>query len=518
MIRMIFPLIKKIGADSKYLVVSFLAGFGLMTLELAATRIVAPYIGNSIYTWTSIIGTVLLGSSVGYVWGGYKIDKNPSQKVVFGLSLGAALFIFLINIFVKILPRLAVSNMPMLLISAISALILFFIPSLLIGAISPCLLKLKTKGIEGVGLQSGLLSAFWAAGSILGTIFTGFFLVGVLGNQRIILLTAGIFLAISFVFYKKKRVLFALFFLLALFPIDFTKSHSSLIYRKESNYYSIEVIKGKIFPYGDVKILFLDSGSHGIESDDGEKIRTYPEIFPIFFTLKPDIANIHLIGGGAQTISKKMLSSNPALNIRSVEIDPEVDVVSKKYFSAENMNINFINGDARMDLFRNKQNYDLIFGDAFNSLAAVPNHLLTKEFNELVASRLNKGGIYALNIVSAIDGKNSELFLSILKTFSDVFPNHLVVHLGAIEKWPQNIVIVGINSDEIIDIEKLTRQLKKEEDGEWLASIIMPKEAFDLSDAQLLTDDFSPTEKLLFPIVNSYFRKYYSFYYALMNQ
>ncbi len=514
--NMIKSLLNNFRGDYKYLFSSFLAGFGLMTLELVATRIVAPYIGSSLYTWSSIIGTVLLGSAIGYIWGGFLIDKSPSPKVIFRFSLGSALFIFLINIFVRILPKLAVLNIPMPFISMASALVLFFIPSILIGAISPCLLKLKTTEINGVGFQSGLLSSFWALGSIAGTVLTGFFLVGILGSQKIILLTAGIFIFISFIFSKKRELLFAVLLLLSFLPVDMSIKSPASVYKKESNYYSIEVIKKKIFPYGDVKILFLDAGSHSMENESGIKMRSYPEAFPIFFAINPNIKDIYSIGGGAQTINKNMLSFRPNLNIRSVEIDPAVNAVAKEYFSAGDKNIDFVIGDARTDLLRSDRKYDFIFGDAFSSLASVPNHLLTEEFNKLAKSRLTDGGIYALNMVSAVDGRNSNLFKSVLKTFSAIFPNYLVISLGAIEKWPQNIIIVGVNSDRSIDAQGLARQLREEEDGEWLASLIA-KNNFDLSGAEVLTDDFSPTEKLFLPVANSYFREYASFYYSLVN-
>jgi len=46
-------------------IVVFIASFCTLVIELIAGRIMAPYIGVSLYTWTSIIGVVLAGISVG---------------------------------------------------------------------------------------------------------------------------------------------------------------------------------------------------------------------------------------------------------------------------------------------------------------------------------------------------------------------------------------------------------------------------------------------------------------------
>lgn len=49
-------------------VVVFIASFCTLVIELVAGRIMAPYVGVSLYTWTSIIGVVLAGISFG-AWG-----------------------------------------------------------------------------------------------------------------------------------------------------------------------------------------------------------------------------------------------------------------------------------------------------------------------------------------------------------------------------------------------------------------------------------------------------------------
>ena len=51
----------------------------------------APYVGVSLYTWTSIIGVVLAGISVGAYLGGMLADRRPSHATLGWLLLCAGL-------------------------------------------------------------------------------------------------------------------------------------------------------------------------------------------------------------------------------------------------------------------------------------------------------------------------------------------------------------------------------------------------------------------------------------------
>src|SRR5437867_10299244 len=70
-----------------YLVV-FVSSCCTLILELVAGRILAPFIGVSLYTWTSIIGVVLAGISLGNYAGGRVADRWPEQRTL-GVLLAA---------------------------------------------------------------------------------------------------------------------------------------------------------------------------------------------------------------------------------------------------------------------------------------------------------------------------------------------------------------------------------------------------------------------------------------------
>src|ERR671922_2784617 len=69
----------------------FVASFCTLVIELIAGRIMAPYIGVSLYTWTSIIGVVLAGISLGNYVGGRVADRAASPFTLGLILLGGGL-------------------------------------------------------------------------------------------------------------------------------------------------------------------------------------------------------------------------------------------------------------------------------------------------------------------------------------------------------------------------------------------------------------------------------------------
>src|SRR3989344_4531585 len=127
-------------------IVVFISGAVVMVFELIGSRVVAPYVGTSIYVWTSLIGMILASLSAGYYYGGGVAGTRPSVK-----PLGVILFIagvaILFSAVIKDSASLMVVFMPVsieiksLLISAV----LFAPASFLLGAVSPYAVRLRMK-------------------------------------------------------------------------------------------------------------------------------------------------------------------------------------------------------------------------------------------------------------------------------------------------------------------------------------------------------------------------------------
>src|SRR3712207_6567831 len=70
----------------------FTSGGVLLGLEIAASRVVAPYFGSSLFVWGALIGVVLTGLSLGYAAGGALADRLPAASLLASvMALGALL-------------------------------------------------------------------------------------------------------------------------------------------------------------------------------------------------------------------------------------------------------------------------------------------------------------------------------------------------------------------------------------------------------------------------------------------
>src|ERR1044071_3079452 len=62
--------------------VAFVTGAIVMSFEMLGSRYLNPYFGSGIYTWASLISTVLAALCLGYFIGGYAADRYPSPTVL----------------------------------------------------------------------------------------------------------------------------------------------------------------------------------------------------------------------------------------------------------------------------------------------------------------------------------------------------------------------------------------------------------------------------------------------------
>lgn len=152
----------------------FFAGFSMMTIELLAARVTAPYLGSSLYTWTGIIASVLLGIAVGAYVGGKLADKQPPRLILTAALAGGGLTAAAgYGLAALVGPALGTS-LPITIAMPLFALVVFFPPSLFLAAVQPAAIKRDLAEMGETGRVVGLLGSWNAAGSILGTYLAGF--------------------------------------------------------------------------------------------------------------------------------------------------------------------------------------------------------------------------------------------------------------------------------------------------------------------------------------------------------
>lgn len=163
----------------------FLSSSCIMVLELVAERIIAPHVGMSLYTWTSIIGVILAGISLGNALGGRLADRWASPRllgwilVLGGLACPAVLLLDEAIV-------LAAVEWPFIVEILVLITALFFPPAAVLGTVSPIAAKLAMRDLDRAGRTVGQIYAAGAAGSIAGTLATGFLLVPWFGTHVIV--------------------------------------------------------------------------------------------------------------------------------------------------------------------------------------------------------------------------------------------------------------------------------------------------------------------------------------------
>jgi spermidine synthase/MFS family permease len=190
------------------LLIVFMASFCTMVLELVAGRILAPFIGVSLYTWTSIIGVCLAGISAGNYLGGVLADKAGSRRTLGLILLGGGLFSLIIlplaaMDLTTLLPRqspVGTQDTWLIIRIVIVTSILFLPPTLILGMVSPIVIKLSLTDLRQTGSIAGKIYAFSTVGSIVGTFVTGFYLVSAFGTRAIVLGVAVILIGMAFIF------------------------------------------------------------------------------------------------------------------------------------------------------------------------------------------------------------------------------------------------------------------------------------------------------------------------------
>lgn len=178
-----------------------------MVIELVAGRLIAPFVGSSLYTWTSIIGIVLAGIAGGNYLGGriadrFAIDNRRAKQtlaILFLLAGAVAAGIGIYNRIVGHMPFLADLDSLKVRI-ALHVTLVFFIPCGLLGLISPVVAKMALDLGRQTGRTMGSVYAWGVVGSIFGTFMTGFYFVAVMKTSTIVLSVAGVLLAVA-VFY-----------------------------------------------------------------------------------------------------------------------------------------------------------------------------------------------------------------------------------------------------------------------------------------------------------------------------
>src|SRR5579871_3164977 len=135
---------------------AFITGAIVMSFEMLGSRYLGPYFGAGIYTWASLISTVLAALCVGYFIGGALADRYPSPAVLGAtVAVGAAYLLVLPAFADQILQFLVWAIDDIKLGSLASSLAIMFFPVAFLGMYSPFAIRLLLRSRSTSGAVSG---------------------------------------------------------------------------------------------------------------------------------------------------------------------------------------------------------------------------------------------------------------------------------------------------------------------------------------------------------------------------
>src|SRR6266567_2926369 len=165
--------------------VAFVTGAIVMSFEMLGSRYLNPYFGSGIYTWASLISTVLAALCIGYFIGGIAADRYPSAAVLGATVLIGSAYILVLPLFSERMLELVLGAIDDVKAGSLAAaFVILFFPVTFLGMYSPFGIRLLLESAQSSGRVSGTVYGVSTAGSIVGTLG----IAGVLSGLLLLLL------------------------------------------------------------------------------------------------------------------------------------------------------------------------------------------------------------------------------------------------------------------------------------------------------------------------------------------
>lgn len=479
----------------------FLTNAAVLVIEILAARLLAPYVGDTLETYTAIIGTVLAGISLGSWLGGRLADRRDPRGLLGPiLVVGGTLTLVTLPILAFVGPAFVGGGA---VGSVLLAFLCFFAPATVLSAVSPSVVKLQLDRLADTGSVVGRLSAIGTAGAIAGTFVTGFALVAAFPT-RPVLLAVGVLLVLGGIgLHLALRAPtdqpITMVAVVGLVGAGLTSVVPTTC-QYETAYYCARIIDGSQDADAACRgqLLYLDLLMHScVHLDDPTQLdfsyaQSLSDVIAVMAPEGRPLDALH-IGGGGFSMPRYLEAVRPGSDSLVLEVDGTlVDVARRELGLETGPDLRVRVGDARTALREQPDEaYDLVIGDAFGDLA-VPWHLTTREVVAEIRRTLAPEGIYAINL---IDYPPFGFARAEIATLASEFAHVAVMapddRFDGLEGG--NFVIVA--SDTPLPVEEIAAHNAGRGDDDEVRTGAALDEF--VGDALVLTDDYAPVDQLL---------------------
>ncbi len=465
----------------------------VLVVELAALRLLAPYLGLTLETNTLVIGLALAAIAAGSWLGGYAADRVLPRLMLGPLLAVSGGAVALLPTVVR--TTAASSDGSVFVVSAVAIIV----PAALLSAVTPVVTTLRLTTLEETGTVVGRLSGIGTVGAIAGTVLTGFVLISLVAVSTI-LVGLGVLLVLASVLVDLRvrswrgRATAAAVVALGGLTAQVAPGGCDV----ETTYHCAVVQTDPERPTG--RVLVLDGLRHSyVDLADATYldfayVEAIASVLDTAWPASEPLAAYHL-GGGGLTVPRYLDEVRPGTRSLVSEIDPGVIDIDVELLGAElGEGIDVRAEDGRRGLARLPDDArDLVVGDAFGGVS-VPFHLATQEALVEVDRVLAPDGLYVANL---IDHPPLDFARAELATMHSVFDHVALLAAPSTLAGKDGGNLVAVASDRPADLAAVVGAMQAR-DLEWDGIEGAELERF-VGDAAVLTDDDAPVDQLLTP-------------------
>ncbi len=454
------------GLEWILLVAFGLSGMAALVYENAWTRALTLVIGSSIYSFTTMLVTFLVGLALGgFLYGRLMGDREVRLttfgviEILVGLSALATIPLFgkLPLIFLRLMLGFGDSFNLFLAIQVFTAALVMFLPTLLLGMTFPLVARLFTQSVYRVGSSVGTSYAANTVGAIIGAFAGGFIFIPLIGVQNSIMLAVVLNLLIGWMLMvadprlsKTPRVAIGAAVLAGIVliytgtPVWDRSIMTSGVTVYSDRYESLHTDSLRAEEMRRDDILYYKEGltatvsvhqSAGSEykyfRTNGKIDGSYGDALSQLMTgyipmlLRPKGGERAAVIGLGTGMTTRAVSAFPIKEVEVLEIEPAMREATtffndKNGKILENPKVHLIPTDGRNYILATPKKYDVIAAEPSNPWIAGIANLYTREFYSAIKSKLTPDGVFAQWFHNY--SMSPDDFKMVFHTFTDAFP------------------------------------------------------------------------------------------------
>ncbi|HOO81929.1 MAG TPA: fused MFS/spermidine synthase [Alphaproteobacteria bacterium] len=413
-----------------------LEGYVVLSSELIAIRLNLPFVGSGTDTISIIIAAILMPLAFGYhaggrfkpgnhiIFPGFKNHINIREKLIINLLTALIFLLFalsysFIDLFFNTIYETGFKNR--IIATTLYAMLFLVMPVYLLGQTIPLSCNFfKQKKLAKI---TGKILFCSTLGSFAGAIFSTLVLMSHIGVHNTAIINFFILgLLITLLSRERMSLRIALTWTLILAGV---MTNSSQAMRREhsivenNQYNTISIIQDH-----NERHLVLNGNMSSMYSDDHRKYKYVQFIEQIalgpIWNETDNPKDILVIGAGAFTLGY----GDKGNHYEYVDIDKSLKDIAEKFILKQPLQNNqtFHPLPARAFLTQTNKKYDVIILDAYQGIASIPEHLITREFFAEIKDHLKDDGKMLGNF-AVIPNFKSAFSRNLDNTIRSVFPH-----------------------------------------------------------------------------------------------